>query len=198
MSGIPVHAQQSGLAGLRMNAEEFFALGETWERLELIDGVTVVMPSPPLVHQVAIGSIVRQLDRRTNKSRAKGSAPEADPDVYMSTDVRFAERIVYRPDVSVFLPGRLPALPSVLDVAPDLVIEVVFDASRGLDLITKRDDYGRFGVREYWAIDPESLAVRVWRRDEAGGFGEVESPGPRVESSALPGLVLNMGEIRTA
>jgi Uma2 family endonuclease len=50
---------------------------------------------------------------------------------------------------------------------PDLVIEVVSPGSADRDYVEKREEYLRFGVREYWIIDPgrgESGEMLVLRR----------------------------------
>ena len=36
--------------------------------------------------------------------------------------------------------------------------------TRKVDEITKRKLYERFGVREYWVVDPELDAIKIYRR----------------------------------
>lgn len=54
--------------------------------------------------------------------------------------------------------------------------EIVSPGNRGQDLVTKRHDYNRLGVGEYWIIDPEqgdvyaSSAARA-RRSVCRGAG---------------------------
>jgi Uma2 family endonuclease len=43
---------------------------------------------------------------------------------------------------------------------PDILIEILSPGNKDHDLITKKDLYARFGVKEYWIIDPkDKLAV---------------------------------------
>ena len=45
---------------------------------------------------------------------------------------------------------------------PDLVIEVVSPKNRRHDLETKRDEYARAGIPEYWIVDPEEETITVF------------------------------------
>jgi Uma2 family endonuclease len=75
---------------------------------------------------------------------------------------------------------------------PDLIIEIAEKRDRK----EKFDLYQRFGVPEYWIVDPETDTVQVFRgRDcfyvSAGEF-RGESP---LESPILPGLSIPAREI---
>jgi Uma2 family endonuclease len=80
-----------------------------------------------------------------------------------------------------------------------LVIEVLSESNREHDLQTKRTEYGRAGIPEYWIVDPDSqrIAVLVLESDnyvvrsEAGSGGFVSStilPGFSVAVSAVFGI----------
>lgn len=188
MSAVPRHPGNSGYAGLRMTADEYLALGETQERYELIDGVVIMSPSPTPTHSEIINEIVYQL-----KDFSRAATPLR---VFTETDVRLAEDLVYQPDVAVYLPDRLLAVPHVLKGSPDLAVEVLSPSNRGLDLVTKRRDYDRFGVGEYWIIDPETGHIRALRRPAPGApFAETLVTGPELGSAAIPGFVLDLKPI---
>jgi Uma2 family endonuclease len=44
--------------------------------------------------------------------------------------------------------------------SPDLVIEILSSGNKNHDLKTKKDLYEKFGVREYWVIDPENKLAK--------------------------------------
>ncbi len=83
----------------------------------------------------------------------------------------------------------------------DLAIEIVSQSleDRERDLVTKRIEYARAGIREYWIVDPEqetvtvlSLADDTYSEDGLFGRGDV------VTSSLLPELALPVTEILDA
>ena len=80
----------------------------------------------------------------------------------------------------------------------DLVMEVVSDLpkDRDRDLVTKRADYARAGVPEYWIVDPQDRMIRVLTLgehvyDTAGEYADGETarsvllPGFNVETAAI-------------
>lgn len=191
MSAVPRQAEPTGHAGRRLTAAEFLALGQTAERYELVNGVVVMSPSPIPLHQAILAEIVFQLQTL----RRAGAAIALFPD----TDVMLAPDLVYRPDVSIYAARRMPAIPRQLALAPDLVIEIVSPGSRGVDLVTKREDYERYGVGEYWALDLEpgaaALRPRIFRRQGAT-MAEATLAIETLESAALPGITLDLAALR--
>jgi Uma2 family endonuclease len=187
MSAAPRFPQGLGYAGLRMTADEFLSLGETRDRYELIDGVVVMSPSAPPIHNEILLEIALQLRAFADRT--------GDTRVFPETDVRFAPERVYRPDISVYRASRLPARVERLDQAPDLVVEVLSAGTKALDLITKRDDYERYGVAEYWVADPDTGDVRCWQR-EGSRLAEAALGGDTLVSAAFAGLVLDLRPLR--
>lgn len=185
MSAVP--RDPLGYAGLRMTADEYLALGETEERYELIDGVVCMSPSATPDHSDAFIEVIGQL---RDFARYSGTIR-----VYAETDVAFAAGTVYRPDIVAYKQDRIPHKPARLTKPPDLVVEVLSPETKPRDLITKRDDYEKFGVAEYWAIDPADGRVRCWVR-EGESLAERPVSTDRLASTALQGFVLQIAPLR--
>src|SRR5204863_4418468 len=115
--------------------------------------------------------------------------------LFSDTDVLFDDATVYRPDIAVYLASRIAAVPPRLETPPDLVVEVLSPSNRGLDLMTKRKDYEKFGVGEYWVFDPPAGEVRAFRR-MGQRFEEEQVKGDQLESTAIAGLVVDLRPIR--
>lgn len=189
MSAAPRYPADLGHAGLRMAAADFFAIGETDERLELVDGVVLMSPRPTPLHQTILRLILRQLETWLDANPGAACFPEVDWELRPDT--------VYSPDIACYAPGRLHAIPSRLAEPPDLVIEILSPGTKAFDLTTKKDDYERCAVAEYWAIDSTDARLRCYRRS---GPALVESPlsGDTLSSSALPGFTLDLRPLRAA
>ena len=151
MSAAPRFPVELGYAGLTMTADEYLALGETPERYELIHGVVCMTPSPGADH----GAIAVEV---TSQLRNAGFRAFAD------IDLRLSPETVYRPDVCAYRRERIEGRIKRLPPAPDLVVEILSPSNKALDLITKRADYERADVGEYWVVDPDTLRFRCWRR----------------------------------
>lgn len=187
MSAAPRFPPEFGYAGLKMNAEEFLALGETAEQYQLIDGVVVMSPSPAPGHNELLLEIALQLRAYADSTGAAR--------VFIETDVRFKLNKVYCPDISIYRAADLPPKVERLESPPELIVEVLSPGTKALDLITKRDDYEAAGVAEYWAADPDSGVVRCWQRQTGAGGSrlcEIPPQGDSLSSSAFPGLVLDL------
>jgi Uma2 family endonuclease len=78
-----------------------------------------------------------------------------------------------KPDLTMYLPGH-PALPrrGAVRVPPDVAIEVVSATPRDVrrDRVEKVDDYGAFGVRYYWIVDPEQQTLEIFELGSDGRY----------------------------
>jgi len=180
-----------GYAGLLMSAEEFFALGETVERYELVNGVVLMSPGSAPNHWRYVREILFQIEVFGRAQLGGGGF-----DVYAeSVDLLIDDQTVYQPDLCVYARRCTGAAPDRLTLPPDLIVEVASSETKRYDLVTKRDAYERFGVREYWSVDPndgrDGFRIRAWRR-EGAGFVEMPVTGSALASSAVPGFVLDI------
>lgn len=75
--------------------------------------------------------------------------------------------------------------------SPDLVIEIVSKSSIIRDYVEKKEDYERFGIREYWIIDPQNKFIQVFQlqgnkfKTFSSADGEEQL---KAVSSVLPGF----------
>lgn len=130
-----------------------------WEgRWELIDGIAVAMtPSPFGPHERIVTRLARFLG---NQLETIGCNCE----IYTGLDWIVSDHTVVRPDLMLVF-GEQPEMH--LQRAPDLVVEVLSDATRERDLVAKRALYREHGVREYWIVDPDSRTIEVCRGESA-------------------------------
>ena len=139
---------------------EDFALLPEGAPYQLIGGQLVVSPSPSTAHQRILGRLFRWMASRVEASHA-GEVLIAPVDVYLSdTDV-------YQPDLVVVLAGGAAVVEAhLIRGAPDLVVEILSPSTAYYDLRQKKTAYERFGVMEYWVVDPIERSVEVFTRVE--------------------------------
>lgn len=157
-------------------------------RYEIIEGVLEVVPAPILGHQDITGTLYRALWEHV-MTHAPGK-------VYVSpVDVILSERNVVQPDV-VFVATARAAILQERGImgAPDLVVEVTSPSSTSRDRIVKRQLYERFGVKEYWMIDPAGKAIDVCMLD-AGRYRLTGSTTGVIRSEMLPGFSIDITKV---
>ena len=132
------------------------------ERVELIDGVPVMMAPPVRIHQKISGELFRQLANYLAEKKCEVyHAPFA---------VRLFERREDRPeDVWTMVEPDITVIydPDKLDEigckgAPDFIIEILSPSTQRHDRLTKFNLYRRAGVREYWIVDPADQSVQAF------------------------------------
>jgi Uma2 family endonuclease len=105
-------------------------------------------------------------------------------------DVVFSLFDVVEPDI-LYVSKERAAVVTEKNVrgAPDLVVEVLSATTEEIDRTTKLKLYARYGVQEYWLIDPEECTAEIYRR-EARGFERVASlrPSDALTTPLLPGF----------
>jgi len=179
--------------GLRMTAEEFFQLPEDGIYYQLIDGVVFVSPSPSLKHQRISGEILVQLSNFLIDHPISTAVMEMD--VHLGQGPT-GQDLVYRPDVLFIKEERVPKGEDHPAGAPDLVVEVISPHSHSMDTRTKKDDYQRCGVREYWIVNPQEASFTFYRLQE-GRFNAVKESGDFFTSEAVCGFKLDLAPLRT-
>jgi Uma2 family endonuclease len=159
------------------------------ERMELIEGEIVVTPSPASMHQIIIHRLAVLLDPQIVAS-GRGQVIEAPLDVYLD------DRNVLQPDVLVLLHDRLDVLgPTNIEAAPSLAIEVLSPSTSRRDQGIKRDLYARFGVPEYWIVDPVSHAVTVCSAPRDGRYSQEATVFDTADSATIPGLSVDLATL---
>lgn len=119
---------------------------------ELIDNQIYMSPSPVFKHQKTVQLLNQQLLSHFS-THANGEVIIAPFDVYLDETSNAVQ-----PDITVILEENRQILDENGHIhgVPDLLVEVLSPGNRDHDLITKKDLYEQFGVKEYWAVDPET------------------------------------------
>jgi Uma2 family endonuclease len=84
------------------------------------------------------------------------------------------------------LTGNLPQ--GYLDVAPDLVVEIISPHDRWIDIREKITEYFALGVHRVWLVNPRNRTVLVYR--SATEMQELAEGDPLVGEGVLEGFAL--------
>lgn len=168
-----------------VSEEEFLALPETTEKVELLDGEVIMAPAPSVLHQDVLGTLVYAL-------RTWARAQPTPVFVGQSPlDVRFGPERILQPDALLIL-GRVDTRrKGPIDRVPEIVVEVLSPTDRVYDRVTKRLVYAEAGVVEYWLVHLAGFIER-W---SGPSLERNEVPLERVTSPLLPGFDLDVRTI---
>ena len=171
------------------HARVSFADLERWpedgRRYELYDGEVYVVPSPIPLHQIVSARLYLVLE---DYVRAHGGVV-----LYAPLDIVLTDFDVVQPDLLLFTRDRqhLVSPRAVTRHAPDLAIEILSPSTARNDRGRKLQLLARHGVREYWLVDPDALAIEVYSLAENQFvLANAAAPTDRVPSPLLPELVL--------
>ncbi|MCL6631831.1 MAG: Uma2 family endonuclease [Alicyclobacillus herbarius] len=136
-----------------MTYEEYANLPEDGNRYELVDGQLELMsPAPSLTHQMISSRLLSLLSRDCDPEYEIISAP---------VDIVLSNTEVRQPDLVMIHLSRLPIYKErgKIDEPPDLVVEILSRHSLKRDKVAKRKAYAKFGVPEYWIVNPEDESL---------------------------------------
>ena len=176
----------------RLTFEEFAALTLEYPA-DLVEGKIVEMPRNNPTHAEVVNELGFHLrnfvrPKKLGKVYAGDVAviTKRDPDSGRGADLAFAshERLKSQ-----------PANAAALEIAPELVIEVISPSNSWDHVMEKLAEYLAIGVREVWIITPKSRTAQVYRAmEDITGYSEAEKP--IIEPNGfLEGFQLNLREV---
>lgn len=153
--------------------EEYLALGETPQRVELFDGSLHVTPAPTPRHQ----RIARRLG-----NALEAASEAAGLELLDAVNVRLREDRVTIPDLVITDPIDLKDLyVGAFDVR--LVCEIVSPGNAATDRVLKMHCHAAAGIEWYLLVEQDTLVVHLYRRRPDGHYVEqaIAAPGGALE-----------------
>ena len=161
-------------------------------RYELIEGELFVSRAPGIPHQRVLNNLQFTFGTYLKNNPIGIVVPGAGA-IFSNYDAVI-------PDLAFVKTDRWNDIVSNdrFNAAPDLVIEVMSPGkeNRDRDLLVKRQLYAKYGVVEYWIVDPENRLVDVYRlRDSRLESAATFRNGDEITTSLLPGFGLHVHSI---
>lgn len=178
----------------RYTYEEFLAIDKNCEdTLEFIDGEIFNQASPSTAHQTISVNLTVELG-----SYFKGKTCRvfhAPYDVILKNDKEENPSKVI-PDIAVICHKEGINDKNYIGV-PTLIIEILSPSNEAHDLITKMNLYQRFGVKEYWIINPKIRALQIYHLNEVGMYEQfgIYKNAEQVSSAVFADLRFNLEDI---
>jgi Uma2 family endonuclease len=161
------------------------------QRYELIEGELIIMtPAPVPYHQWLsqnLGFELKEFVKKNNLGK-----------VFLAPcDVHLDEENVLQPDI-LFASNERAGIIGEKNIqgAPDLVIEVLSESNAYNDLVKKKKIYARFGVKEYWIVDPLEKNVDIYSlKDSVFILERSFSENHMLVSPLLIGLNIKLSDV---
>jgi Uma2 family endonuclease len=158
-------------------------------RYELYDGELWVVPAPLPIHQIVAARLHVALLEHV---RRHGGLT-----LFAPLDIVFSDYNVVQPDVIYFGPESVRRLDprQVVPFPPDAAFEVLSPSTAGNDRGRKRQLMVRYGVPEYWILDPLAKTVELSRLTETGYGDPLTVSEGRCPSSVVAGFEIDLAAV---
>jgi Uma2 family endonuclease len=170
-----------------MTEEEFEAWCDEDVKAEYVDGEVIVHSPVSTRHSdmvLFLAGLMRLVVQQHDLGRILG--PELQ--------VRLRPGLRRVPDLLFVAKERADRIqPTLVEGAPDLIVEVVSPDSVERDWREKYLEYQTAGVGEYWVVDLEYQRLAVYRLDEQSRYQAVPAEEGVYRSQVLPGFWLRAG-----
>jgi Uma2 family endonuclease len=176
-------------ANVRYNYHDYLLLPEE-KRYEILDGELYMVPAPNIRHQTISLRLAAALFQHV-KDNSLGQVLEAPCDVILS------DENVVQPDILFVRKEHAGIVTEAnLQGPPDLAVEILSPGTANKDLDLKRKVYARFGIQEYWIVDPEAETIEILVWSEAGYISAgVRGKADGLSSPLLPDLNVALSEV---
>ena len=162
----------------KITLADYLLMPELNHPYEIIDGEMMPSPAPIPAHQIIGANVFTSLNQYV-RAKELGVVLFAPVDIILQRDPLRTRQ----PDVLFIHKDKLPGTSlddleelQLLEITPDLVIEVLSPSDTKKVLTGKLIDYQRIGVKECWLVSRETRSVEVLRlsakkSERAGLYG---------------------------
>lgn len=174
-----------------MSLEEFYQLRESTEqRLEYINGVALMSPSPSTKHQRISGRMYVLLFHFFEKTNCE--VFHAPFDIELKKE-GIEETNIVIPDLSVICDKSGLTEQKYIGVPP-LIVEILSPSNQAHDLVVKLNLYMRYGVQEYWIINPMLDSVQVYALNGQGQYEQIAIAKEKgtIDSAVFPSFSVDV------
>ncbi|HEV8371018.1 MAG TPA: Uma2 family endonuclease [Pyrinomonadaceae bacterium] len=165
---------------------------DEWNRYELIEGELFVSTAPGIPHQLVLQNLQVAIVNHLSRNPIGKIVPGAGA-VFSNFDAVIPDLVIVRKERwdKIVANNRFIA-------APDLVIEILSPGSenRKRDVDAKQRLYGKYGVEEYWIVDPQNRSLTIYRLrgNKLDEFARLEEKD-EIVSELLPELNIKVGSL---
>ena len=184
----------------KISFEDYLLMPEINHPYEIIDGELMPSPAPIPAHQRMSANIFKRLDEHVEAENL-GIVLFAPIDIILQRhplrtrqpDVLF----IHRDKLSGTGFDAIEEL-QILEIGPDLVVEVLSSSDTEKVLSGKLADYQRIGVKECWLVSREARSVEVLQltKEQSQSLGHF-GLGETIRSQVLPNFQLIVNAIFT-
>ena len=163
---------------------------EGGDRYELIEGELVLVASPSPRHQWGLQELFAGFRRAVTRTGIGY--------VFIAPlDVRLGPHTYVQPDLLVILNEREHLIgESMIEGAPNLVVEVLSRNSRASDRGRKLEVYAKAGVPECWLIDLAAQTILIHTEPEGNRYARVEQATEIARATVVPDLAIEVASLR--
>ena len=175
--------------GIKFTYADYLTTPED-KRYQLLDGELIMAPAPNEPHQRAhaeLGTRLFMFVKQNDLGRV----------YFAPTDVVLSDTDVVQPDLLFISKERLNIVTHAnIQGAPDLVVEILSPSTSQYDNGYKRALYEQHGVKEYWMMGTDPVAVTVLLLG-ASGFEVIATygEGDTLTSQTLQGFSVRINDI---
>ena len=127
-------------------------ISDKYEKYELIDGEVYMMSRPSFKHSDIAFNITNIFKKYLRGKRCQA---------FLEPNVKLGENDQFIPDVAIVCNPEILDDPWIKGV-PDLVVEILSPSTAKNDRLKKFQKYEKYGVKEYWIVDPKNKLVEVY------------------------------------
>ncbi len=189
---VQVEAGMASQIGPLVTVAELESMPDDGNRYELIEGELLVSRAPSLTHQRISRNLLILISQYLDQ--------HPFGEVLATPGVIFDDFNSVIPDLIVVSNERRASIAAGerFSGAPEIIIEILSPGPENSkrDRVAKRQVYSRYGVMEYWVIDPESYTIEVYRM-QAGTLelATTLTQTDSLASSVLPDFVVSVADI---